>query len=190
MVCERTFMEIAEVTWRHVPLIPILLTSIQEELILRHCHHPHYGGRYIHGYHRSHRAGLQQRSTLQQTTWKSEMFMLHIYKLQKIWHKYSPSWTDSAMSLLTGEDSYITETPQGQRALNHPLRRRSWPGSEFLCEDGTTNVIRTRNEGSDGTIRGCTHQLPQHTKPIHSKGRASQSWGLLQQSTLPYQATH
>jgi len=85
-------------------LSPIQLTSFQEELSLQHCQHPHYGGRDQNDFHRSHPAGLQQRSTLPQTTWKSYMCMLHFYKFQKTSHNDFPSRTDPSEVLHTAED--------------------------------------------------------------------------------------
>jgi hypothetical protein len=49
-------------------------------------HHRHYGGRGRNGNHRNHQAGLPQRSTLLQTTWKTEMYMLQLYILNKASH--------------------------------------------------------------------------------------------------------
>ena len=43
---------------------------------------------------------------------------------------------------------------------NYPLHTRSWPGSDLLCEDGTTDFICTKREGSDGTTRGYSQLHP------------------------------
>jgi hypothetical protein len=43
----------------------------------------------------------------------------------------------------------------------------------LLWEDGTTKFLFTRNEGIDGTTRGCTHQSSQNTASIHRLGRSS-----------------
>jgi hypothetical protein len=60
----------------------------------------------------------------------------------------------------------------------------------MLCEEGTTNFLRTRNEGLNGTTRDFSHQFSQDTASIHIQGRSSHSRGRLQQTTLPYQAMH
>ena len=49
-------------------LNPILLILCQEKLNLQHFQHPHTGGKDHNGFHRSHPAGQQQRSTLPQNT--------------------------------------------------------------------------------------------------------------------------
>jgi len=72
-------------------LSPILLISFQEELILEHFQDLHYGGRDHNGFHRSHPAGLQQRSMPPQKTLKSGRHMLRCYNLQRTSQKDSPS---------------------------------------------------------------------------------------------------
>jgi hypothetical protein len=59
------------------------------------------------------------------------------------------------------------QTTHGQQASNHSLRTRSGPGSDLLCEDGTAEFFRTRNQGFNGTTRGCIQQFSQDTAPIH-----------------------
>jgi hypothetical protein len=43
----------------------------------------------------------------------------------------------------------------------------------LLWEDGTTKFLLTRNEGIDGTTRGCSHQSSQNIASIHRLGRSS-----------------
>ena len=116
---------------------PNLLTSYQEELNLQHCQHPHYGGRDHNGVHRSHPAGLQQRSTLPRKNWTSEMCMLHFYKLQKTSHKNSRSWVDSSELLHIAEDSYTTadiSRPTGKQPFaKHKILIRLWLAVWRLC---------------------------------------------------------
>ena len=59
------------------------------------------------------------------------------------------------------------QTSKRQQTNNHSVHTSSWPGSNLLCEDGTTNFLCTRNEGSDGTIRGFSNQFSQDTASIH-----------------------
>ena len=61
-------------------LNPIQLISYQEELSLWHCQYPHCGGRDHNGFHRSHPAGLQQRSTT--PTENLEIRNVHVALLQ------------------------------------------------------------------------------------------------------------
>jgi len=86
-------------------LYSVVLIQYQEEVNIHHFHHPHYGGRGHNGYHRNHQAGLPQRSTLLQTTWKLEMYKLHLHVLKKILHKDFPSSTDSFELLYTADVS-------------------------------------------------------------------------------------
>jgi hypothetical protein len=64
------------------------------------------------------------------------------------------------------------QTSQGQQANNHSIHTRARPGSKLLCEDGTINLICTRNWRLDGASRGRSHQFSQDTAPIHSSGRS------------------
>jgi len=59
------------------------------------------------------------------------------------------------------------QTFQGQQAINYPLHTRSWPGSDLLCEDGTTDFLCTRNEGPDGTTTGYNQQFSKITASIY-----------------------
>jgi len=47
--------------------------------------------------------------------------------------------------------------PTGNQLYLHKILTRL-----LLCEDGTTNFLGTRNEGIDGTTRGCSHQFSKH----------------------------
>ena len=152
-------------------LNPILLISFQEELSIQHFEHPHYGGRDPNGYHRSHQTGLQQVSTLPQTTWNSERYKLHSYKINKTLHRSFPSWTNSSESLHTADSTTTADIP---RPTGKPVHTRSWRGSDLLCENGTTNFLCTRNWRIDGIRRGCSHHFSQDTTSIYWLDRSSQ----------------
>ena len=110
-------------------LNPILLISSQRELNLQLYQHPHYGGRDHNGLHRSHSAGLQQRSILPQNTWKWEMCMVHFYNLQKTSHKDLPSWTNSSELLHTAEVVNNCRHPKANRQpplWSHKILTRLW----------------------------------------------------------------
>ena len=64
---------------------------------------------------------------------------------------------------------------QSQKEINYPLHKRSCSGSNLLCEDGTTNLLCTRNEQFNGTTNGCSQQFSQDIAFFHRKGRSSQS---------------
>ena len=86
-------------------------------------------GRDHNGLYRSHPAGLQQRSTLPQKIWKSEMHMLHFDNLQKTSHKDSPIWTNSSELLHTAEELSTTAgilRPTGYQLYPHKFLTRHW----------------------------------------------------------------
>ena len=144
-------------------LNPILLTSFKGELNPQHCQHPHYGGRDHNGFHRSHPTGLQQRSTLPQTTWKSKMCMLHVYNLQKTSHKILQAEQTHQSHCILQKIHKQLQKFQGQRAINHPFHTRSRPGSDLLCEHCTTDFLYTRNEEPDG----CNQQFSKDTTSLY-----------------------
>jgi len=160
-------------------LSSILLTSFQEELNLLHCQHPHYGGRENNGFHRNHPAGIEQRSTLIQTTWKSEICKLHVYKLKKKSQVHFPSLTDSSEPLLTAEHSYTTAeilklgdnqplSPHKIKALNSCMK--------MLHQLSYTEELKDPMEQQEVT----NQQLSQDTTSIHRQGRSSQSRGTIE----------
>jgi len=59
------------------------------------------------------------------------------------------------------------QTSQGQQAINYPLHTRFRPGSNLLCEDGTTNFLCTRNMEFNGTTRGCSQQFSKDNASLH-----------------------
>jgi hypothetical protein len=67
------------------------------------------------------------------------------------------------------------QTFQDQQANSHSDHPRSRPGSDLLCEDGTTDFICTRIQGLDETARGCNYQFPQDIASIHWSRRYSKS---------------
>lgn len=76
----------------------------------------------ITDHHRYHHAGLQQSSTLLQTTWKSDMYKLHFYTNQKNSLKDSPSWKTHQIYCMLQNIQQL-QTSQGHQAHKHCSRK-------------------------------------------------------------------
>ena len=78
--------------------------------------------------------------------------------LQKLWQD-KLQWDELLPAHLQQEIHKQLQQSQGQQAINYPLHTRFRPGSNLLCEDGTTNFLCTGNKEFNGKTRGCSQQF-------------------------------